>query len=175
VTAGACSSTSLTDSQDAPLVAGRIGRPHGLDGSFHVVEADARLLPLGAQVVIDGVPTEIVGRKGTDKRPILKLALAVTREAVEVLSGRPMLVARRAAPELASDEYWATDLVGCDVVAGDRALGRVESMRAYPSCEVLEVGELLVPLVRDAIRSIDVDARRIEVDPRFLGLESEDS
>ena len=47
-------------------------------------------------------------------------------------------------------------------------------MSALPSCEVLEVdrpdgSELLVPMVRDAIRSIDVEARRIDVDLGFLG------
>jgi len=30
-------------------------------------------------------------------------------------------------------------------------------------------GELLVPLVRDAIRSVDVGARRIEINLAFLG------
>jgi 16S rRNA processing protein RimM len=43
-----------------------------------------------------------------------------------------------------------------------------------PSCELLEVRresgeELLVPLVRDAVRSVDVEARRIDVDLEFLG------
>jgi 16S rRNA processing protein RimM len=47
-------------------------------------------------------------------------------------------------------------------------------MMPLPSCEALEVeradgGELLVPLVRDAVRSIDVEARRIDVDVGFLG------
>ena len=43
-------------------------------------------------------------------------------------------------------------------------------MVALPSCEALEVGaDLLIPLVRDAIRSIDVEARRIDVDMGFLG------
>ena len=41
-------------------------------------------------------------------------------------------------------------------------------MLALPSCEVLEVerdgAELLVPLVRDAIRAVDVAARRVDVD-----------
>ena len=46
-------------------------------------------------------------------------------------------------------------------------------MRALPSCEVLEVGELLVPMVGDAVVSIDVDERRIVVDPEFLGVESD--
>jgi ribosomal 30S subunit maturation factor RimM len=42
-------------------------------------------------------------------------------------------------------------------------------MVALPSCEALEVGDRLIPLVRDAIRSIDRDARVIDVDLRFLG------
>ncbi len=48
-------------------------------------------------------------------------------------------------------------------------------MLPLPSCEALEVvrddggGELLVPMVRDAIRSVDVAARRIDVDLSFLG------
>lgn len=154
------------------LVAGRIGRPHGLDGFFHAIEADARLLQAGAEVEVGGATTTVAARKGTDASPILRLAVAGTREAVEALRGTPMLVARGAAPPLGSDEYWSADLVGCDVVAGERVLGTVEGMRAYPSCEVLEVGDLLVPMVADAIRSIDVAARRIEVDARFLGLDA---
>jgi 16S rRNA processing protein RimM len=47
-------------------------------------------------------------------------------------------------------------------------------MLPLPSCEALEVvreagGELLVPMVRDAVRSVDVVARRIDVDLAFLG------
>ena len=48
-------------------------------------------------------------------------------------------------------------------------------MVPLPSCEALAVardddgGELLVPMVRDAIRSVDVAARRIDVDLSFLG------
>ena len=74
---------------------------------------------------------------------------------------------------LEADEYWASDLQGCAVVDGDTAIGFVRRMSALPSCEVLEVdrpdgSELLVPMVRDAIRSIDVQARRIDVDMEFL-------
>ncbi len=47
-------------------------------------------------------------------------------------------------------------------------------MDELPSCEVLRVqraggGELLVPLVTDAVRSIDVAARRVDIDLAFLG------
>jgi 16S rRNA processing protein RimM len=153
------------------LVAGRVGRPHGLDGSFYVLEADARLLRVGEPVDVEGDATEIVARKGTDARPILRVALAGDREAADALRGRALRVPREAAPALEDDEYWAADLEGCTVVAGGRELGEVRRLISYPSCEVLEVGDLLVPLVRDAVRSVDVAARRIEVDPEFLGIE----
>ena len=41
-------------------------------------------------------------------------------------------------------------------------------MIALPSCEALEVGDRLIPLVRDAIRSVDLEARRIDVDLGFV-------
>ncbi len=55
------------------------------------------------------------------------------------------------------------------MVDGSREVGVVARMVALPSCEVLEVGDLLIPMVRDAIRSIDMDARRIDVDMEFVG------
>jgi 16S rRNA processing protein RimM len=160
----------LTEAGVPRLVVGRVGRPHGLDGSFHVVDPVPAALPVGARVRLGDDDTEIVARKGTEAQPILRVGLAGDRTAVEALRGRPLTVERTVAPALADDEYWADELAGCEVVAGERSLGVVERMVAYPSCEVLVVGEHLVPLVRDAIRSVDVGARRIEVDAAFLGL-----
>jgi ribosomal 30S subunit maturation factor RimM len=57
----------------------------------------------------------------------------------------------------------------------------VSRLIELPSCETLEVlrpGQgtpLLVPMVRDAIREIDVSSRRIEVDADFLDLPREGS
>lgn len=127
-------------------------------------------LAVGAEVLLDGEPTEIVGRKGTDAAPILRLAAASSREQLAPLRGRSLMVSRTAVPALGEDEYWADDLAGCEVFAGELALGMVERMVAYPSCEVLVVGERLIPLVRDAVRSVDIAARRIEVDAGFLGI-----
>jgi 16S rRNA processing protein RimM len=153
--------------EDSPsLVAGKVGKPHGLDGSFHVVDPVPGALDVGADVGIG----KIVARKGTEAAPILRLDVAADRTAIEALRGAELRVPRSAARALEDDEYWADDLAGCSVFAGERDLGTVERMVAYPSCEVLVVGEHLIPMVRDAIRSVDVAARRIEVDPDFLGL-----
>jgi 16S rRNA processing protein RimM len=134
------------------------------------VDATPGLLDVGVKVLVEDVETEVVGRKGTDEAPILRLALASAREAVDALRGKSLSVPRAAAPALEDDEYWADDLVGCVVVAGDRELGRVERLVAYPSCEVLVVGEHLIPMVGDAVHAVDIPARRIEVDAQFLGI-----
>jgi 16S rRNA processing protein RimM len=153
------------------LHAGRVGRPHGLDGSFHVTRPRAVLLVLGAEVRVGEDVREIVRRSGTGDRPILRLEGIADRAGIEALRGAELLVARAAAPPLPEGEYWAEDLEGCIVVttAGDE-LGRVQAMRALPSCEVLEVGDLLVPLVADAVVEISLPRQRIVVDPLFLGL-----
>jgi 16S rRNA processing protein RimM len=159
------------------LAAGRVGRPHGLDGSFHVTRPRAALLAMGTSVRVAGAEAEIVRRAGTDERPILRLAGHDDREAAEALRGEELLVHRSAAPPLGDDEWYAEDLEGCAVVDAGAAVGRVRRMLALPSCEVLEVDrdgadDLLVPLVRDAVRWVDVAAGVIDVDLAFLGEEA---
>lgn len=155
------------------LNAGRVGRPHGLDGSFHVTRPRAVLLKLGGAVRIAQDVYEIVRRSGTEDRPILRLRGVDDRAGAEALREADLLVERADAPPLPEGEYWPEDLQGCAVLTpAGRELGVVQAMRALPSCEVLEVGDLLVPMVGDAVISIDLDARRIVVDPGFLGVES---
>jgi 16S rRNA processing protein RimM len=138
------------------------------------------LLELGRIVRVAGRDLEIVRHSGTDERPILRLAGVQGREGVEALRGEELLVARSAAPDLGEDEWWAEELEGCRVTDGDREVGVVVELIGLPSCEALRVerpeprgGELLVPLVRDAVRSVDMGKRRIDVDLAFLG-EDED-
>jgi 16S rRNA processing protein RimM len=155
------------------LVAGRVGRPHGLDGSFHVTQARPALLGLGASVRVGDREAEIVRRSGTEERPILRLAGYDGRDAAEGLRGVELMVPRHTAPPLEDEEWWADDLVGCRVVDGERPLGFVVRLIALPSCEALEVAdvdeEFLVPLVGDAVRSVDIEAKVIDVDVAFLG------
>jgi 16S rRNA processing protein RimM len=156
------------------LSGGRVGRPHGLDGSFHVTRPRPALLVLDTELRVAGTVARIVRRAGTDERPILRLAGFDGREAAERLRGEELLVPRAAAPPLEEDEWWAEDLEGCLVTDGPREVGRVRRLIGLPSCEALEVeragaGDLLVPLVRDAVRDVDTEARRIDVDLAFLG------
>jgi 16S rRNA processing protein RimM len=148
------------------VTAGRVGRAHGLDGSFHVVEAK-HPLAAGEFVTVSGTPRRIERRAGTDQRPLVRLEGVSDREAATGLGGELLLVEEAEAP-LEPGEWLASDLVGCDV----RGLGRVARVIDAPSCDVLELDDgTLIPLISDAVRSVDPAAGIIEPDLAFLGME----
>jgi 16S rRNA processing protein RimM len=159
------------------LGAGRVARPHGLDGSFYVTGARPRLLSLGTVVMVAGREAAIVRRAGTEQRPIIRLDGVEDRAAAEELRGLELSVQAAQAPALSAGEWWAHELQECEVFDGERRLGAVTRLIELPSCEALEVelehGEepLLVPMVKEAIIRVEVDRRRIEVDAEFLGLQ----
>ena len=136
---------------------GRVGRPHGRDGSFYVNSPDSAFA-VGSEVTVGGEAAVVERRAGTDAKPLVRLAGIDPREHV----GEPIL----ADEPLGEGEYAAEDLVGCRV----EGVGVVERVVNGPSCDVLEVGDVLIPFVEDAIVRLDLDARTIEVDRSFLGL-----
>ncbi|HVC83884.1 MAG TPA: ribosome maturation factor RimM [Solirubrobacteraceae bacterium] len=156
-------------------VAGVVGRPHGLDGSFYVGVPDASLLVLGATVTLAGSERAIVRRAGTDRRPIIRVEGCDDRDGADALRGQQLHIDSGPRPALGPDEWWAEELEGARVFDGERELGVVRRLMALPSCECLEVErsgggpDLLVPLVRDAVRAVDVSRARIDIDLRFLG------
>jgi 16S rRNA processing protein RimM len=156
------------------LLAGYVGRPHGLDGSFHVNRPRPALLELGRAVRVGERVTTIVRLAGFDAHPIVRVEGCDDRNGAQELRGASLHVDASLAPVLPADEWWAEELAGCRVVDGQRAVGVVRSMLGLPSCECLEVArpdgpDILVPMVRDAIRSVDVKAGEIDVNLAFLG------
>ena len=154
--------------------AGRISSPHGLDGSVKVAEALPGLLKKGGLVLVDGEERTIERVSGTPAKPIIRLRGSSRREDADELRGSIIEVALESVPELGEDEWWAAELIGCTVFDGDFEVGVVVDLIGLPSCEVLAVdravgNQLLVPMVGDALRSVDVPAKRIDVDLKFLG------
>jgi 16S rRNA processing protein RimM len=155
----------LTGPAAGQVTAGRVGRAHGLDGSFYV-EGVAESLAPGTEVTLAGRQARVERRAGTDARPILRVSGVGDRDAAEALRGERILVD---GGDLAEDEYLTADLVGCEVPG----VGEVRRVIAGPSCDVLEVGEapVLIPFISDAITRIDTTAGVIEVDADFLNLD----
>jgi 16S rRNA processing protein RimM len=133
-----------------------------------VVRVDAELLAGRDELLLGDRRVVLTRHDGTPEKPILRFEGCASREEAEALRGTELRVPEAEAPPLEEGEFWARDLAGCRVTDGEREVGVVERMIALPSCEALEVGDRLIPLVGDAIRSIDLPGRRIDVDLGFV-------
>lgn len=163
------------DPQDRIRI-GVVGKPHGVRGGIHLDGAiDAPALVPGLEVEIDGVAHVLASRGGTDARPIVAFEAVTDRDVAAALRGRSVTARRADLTPLAEGEWFADDLVGLTV--RDRQGGRLGEVRRLvnlPSVDVLEVatpddGELLVPMISDAIVEID-PAAGVTVDAAFLDL-----
>lgn len=147
---------------------GRVGRPHGVDGSFYL-DAPAGPPEVGAAVVLVGREARVERRAGTGERPLMRVSGVSDRDAAAALRGEQLLDPA-AEDSLEAGEWAAESLVGCTI----EGLGDVRRVVTGPSCDVLEVGEagFLVPFISDAIRRVDPETGTIEVDRAFLGLDA---
>jgi 16S rRNA processing protein RimM len=147
------------------VTVGRVGRPHGLDGSFVVVrpsEAPERFAK-GAIVLVEGERAEVVSSKRVGGG---RIAIRLDRP---VERGAELTVPRADLPQLPDDEYYVFELVGLEVVdEGGSVLGHVEDVQPYPANDILALDTgLMLPLVEDCVRQVDVGGRRIVVASEF--------
>jgi len=143
------------------VIVGRVGRPHGLDGSFIVegASADERWFQVGARLLVASSEAEVIGaRHGSGGRPVVLLDRPVPR-------GAALEVPRAALPATDPGEYYTFELVGLEVVEEQgRALGHVADVLPGVANEALELDSgLLLPLVEACIREIDLETGRIRV------------
>jgi 16S rRNA processing protein RimM len=162
------------------LALGIVGRPHGVRGElvFHPFNVDGtRLeqLPLPLDVELHpetGAPrpmTLVAARPFKDRTLILFQGLD-DRDAAAALTRSTMSVPRGVLPPLAEGEFYVADLVGMEVVDGEgRAQGRVQGAYWNGTQDVLRIEdasghELLVPVVPDFIREVDLPAGRLVIE-----------
>jgi 16S rRNA processing protein RimM len=144
---------------------GKVGRPHGIDGSFFVEgpSNDPTRFAKGSTLYAGGEPAEVVvSKRGSGGRPVIKLDRPVER-------GTALALPRETLPPLEEDEYYNFQLVGLAVEEeGGRVLGRVKDVLDYPANDVLELDSgVFLPLVEACVRQVDLGGGRIIVSVGF--------
>jgi 16S rRNA processing protein RimM len=146
---------------------GRVGKPHGLQGAFVVEDAseEEERFALGAQLLVNGEPVEIVESKRAGGRPVIRLDRPVER-------GTELQVPRDSLPEPEEGSYYVFQLVGLEVEEEGESLGRVVEVAPGLANDVLELDTgLALPLVDACVQEVDLDAGRIVVRRGFSGRE----
>jgi 16S rRNA processing protein RimM len=84
----------------------------------------------------------------------------------ERLKGARVQIPRSEAIPLPQGSYYSADIVGMDVVTrGGRLLGKLDRVLANPGHDLLQVGDALIPAVKEIVIEVDTVNRRIVVDP----------
>jgi 16S rRNA processing protein RimM len=162
---------------NAMAVVGRIVRSHGLRGQVVVnLETDfpeERFRP-GAELFVEhgGVvkPLTLTSVRFQNQRPVIGIAGVDTIDAAEPLAGLELRVpADRLAP-LPAGTFYRHDLVGCRVETQSGALvGMVRDVEGTLTGSRLVVkaddGEVLIPLASEICTTIDVEGKRIVIEP----------
>lgn len=178
----AVASTSSTEARAAApparLLAGRVVGAHGLRGRLRIRcdEGGAEGL-LGAAHLFLGDREQDARRcQVVDARPgrrgevCVEIEEITDRSAAEGLRGAGVWIEAVQLAELPAGEYWAFQLIGCEVEDGaGRRLGRVREIRSSGAQDILVVdgaegAEHLIPAVRSWWREVDLAGRRIVVE-----------
>jgi 16S rRNA processing protein RimM len=171
------------------LTVATLTKVHGIRGELKL-RCEAGMLPLLRDVAEQAEPVTLrmpasgdefevtfASVRGHESAPIVAIDGVDDRSAAEEFRGAQVCLPRELIPEPDEDEYFLADLVGClvhDVATGD-VIGRATAAQAFPANVVvtiqLDAGEtILAPLVDDAMPTVDVEARRIDLDCVFLGI-----
>jgi len=150
------------------VVVGRVGKSHGLDGSFVVEDASEtrELFAVGAKLVVEGAESTVVGSKQARGRPVIRLDRRVKR-------GTALHVPRGVLAPTAEDEYYVFQLVGMRAEEeGGAVLGTVTDVAPGIANDVLELDSgLALPMVEDCVVEVDVGGGRILIARGFTGLD----
>jgi 16S rRNA processing protein RimM len=154
-----------TDPGGALVRVGQVGRPHGVDGAFVIEDAseEPSRFEVGVQLLVDGErATVVLSRQVGKGRRAIKLDRRAER-------GAELAVLRDALPSLDSGSYYVADLVGMEVVDERGAhVGVVRDVVPGPANDALELDTgLLLPLVEDCVRAVDLEGRRVVLNPGF--------
>jgi 16S rRNA processing protein RimM len=89
-------------------------------------------------------------------------------EDVKILVGKKIFVEEKNSVKLSKDTYFVHDLIGSEVFRNSKLLGVVEDVLAYPANDVYLIKDinqknLLVPAIKDFIKSFDPLKKRLEL------------
>jgi 16S rRNA processing protein RimM len=155
---------------------GRVVRPQGHRGEVVVdpeTDFPERRFANGATLFVRR-GDEVVGVVIDKSRPhqhrwVIAFAGFASIEAAETLRDAELRVPESELAPLEQGTFWVHELLGCEVVTiqGTRVgeVRRVDLATGVPMLVLDDGGELLVPLVDAICRTVDVQARRITIDP----------
>jgi 16S rRNA processing protein RimM len=161
----------------ARLRVGRITGAHGLRGALRIRpdNPDSDTLEQVTRVFIESADGEAREYRLMHAERVNRTTIRVTLEGLddpdvaEALRGSSIAVEKADLPAKLPGEFYHYEAIGCEVVTTDgRSLGLIEEVLATGANDVWIVRdgdvEVLVPVIADVVKAMDLDARRMVVE-----------
>ena len=153
---------------------GTVSQAYGVKGELKVAPlTDTPAYYEGARSVIletgQGIRDfKVRAMRSAGRHWIMNLEGLNDRGGAEAYHGAKVLLEDSSLRPLEPGEYFQHDLIGCEVktLAGE-PLGLVNSIMETGANDVLVVGEksLMVPMLADVVKDVDVDGKVIRIEP----------
>lgn len=145
---------------------GQIVGTHGVKGGLKVrvlTDFPERFEP-GNTVFFNETPHKILRSNWHKDQVRIQVEGVDSMTQAEGLKWEYVTVPGTAEPKLDKDEYLDRDLVGMRVVTVDgREVGILEAVIHAPAQDLFQIGEVLIPTVKQFVKSIDLVGRQITV------------
>lgn len=150
---------------------GQIINTHGIKGEVKVypLTEDVNKFKRLKTVLVGGVEMNILGVKFQKDRVILKIDGIDTMNDAEGYKQKYIEIPRKDEPKLPEDTYYVSDLKECVVYdTNEKELGKVFDVISTRNNDVYWIKqpkELLIPVLRDIVLSVDIDCKKIVIRP----------
>jgi 16S rRNA processing protein RimM len=150
---------------------GQIVNTHGVKGEVKVypLTEDVNKFKRLKVVLIGGVEKNILGVKFQKDRVILKIEGIDSMNDAETYKQKYIEIPREKEPELPPDTYYVVDLKECTVYdTNEKEIGRIFDVISTPNNDVYwikEPKELLIPVLRDIVLSVDIESKKVVIKP----------
>ena len=118
----------------------------------------------GSKLLLKGDWITVVDSSVHKGRPLLKLSGVDSATAAEALQWQYLEANAEERPELEEDEFFTEDLIGLAVFTDEgEKLGEVDDVLALPAQDVLKIGEIMIPVVKEFVKDVDLETGQITV------------
>jgi len=154
------------------ITIGQILAPWGVKGKLKVkviTDFPQRFTP-SSKIYINRQPMTVDSAEQHKGKVIIKLSQIDTIEAAQRLRGQPIEIHRSQLYPLPEGQYYHFQLIGLEVwTTQGELLGNITEILTAESNDNYVVsgakGEILIPAIEDVVKSVDLDSRRITVEP----------
>jgi len=152
---------------------GRINGVWGLRGHVKVtpLTSNAERLVEGATLYVRDEPRRILDVVTPQGYPCIRFEGFPDRTAAETLRGALIEIDEADLPPLPEGEYYLHDLEGLEVVTAEgERIGRLKEVLTTGANDVYVIAreaqpDALIPAIADVVLAVDLDARRMTIEP----------